>query len=100
MNEQISGQCIIFSNDVPNIFFNINIGAITLTSLFLYFCLFSLCNKYISFEEQYVYLNFLNLTKTNLCGAFVLLFSVFMNIVSMVKFGQLMTNFEFHSLLC
>ena len=71
------------------------IGA-TIFNLFFYtaFLYFSTCNKLINFGEQHVYLNsFLNLIfakkkyiklRTNICGLFVLLFSVFMNIVSML----------------
>ena len=64
---------------------------------------FSMCNKQTSFEEQHVYSIFLSLIfvgklRTNLCGPLVLLFSLFMNIVSMLILKQL-ANLVFYYLL-
>ena len=57
-------------------------------TVFLYF---STNNKETNFEEQHVYFklgksNLCDNVRINLCGSFVLLFFVFMNIVSMLIF--------------
>ena len=39
--------------------------------------------------------NICNTLRTNLCGSFVLLFSVFISIISIVAFSQQLTNFIF-----